>query len=104
GMLQLIQGPGSSARLLRLPGRALGPSAHVKPRSRAYLRRCIIESCGPRELCRPRPQSSWCSNSSTPPQKHGGDLKGENQLPKVVQGVKFQNGIEVIELSAHHAA
>ncbi len=31
-------------------------------------------------------------------------LKGENQLPKVVQGVKFQNGIEVIELPAHHAA
>ena len=25
-------------------------------------------------------------------------LKGENQLPKVVQGIKFQNGIEVIEM------
>jgi hypothetical protein len=25
-------------------------------------------------------------------------------LPKVVQGVKFQNGIEVIKMSAHHAA
>jgi len=24
-------------------------------------------------------------------------LKGENQLPKIVQGVKFQNGIEVIK-------
>ena len=31
-------------------------------------------------------------------------LKGENQLPKVAQGVKFQNGIEVIKMSAHHAA
>jgi transposase-like protein len=31
-------------------------------------------------------------------------LKGENQLPKVVQGVRFQNGIEVIEVPAHHAA
>jgi putative transposase len=31
-------------------------------------------------------------------------LKGENQLPKVVEGVKFQNGIEVIEVTAHHAA
>lgn len=31
-------------------------------------------------------------------------LKGENQLPKVVQGVSFQNGIEVIEMPAHHAA
>jgi hypothetical protein len=27
-------------------------------------------------------------------------LKGENQLPKVVQGIKFQNGIEVIKMSA----
>src|SRR5476651_348424 len=31
-------------------------------------------------------------------------LKGENQLPKVVRGVRFQNGVEVIEMSAHHAA
>ena len=31
-------------------------------------------------------------------------LNGENQLPKVVQCVKFQNGIEVIKMSAHHAA
>ena len=31
-------------------------------------------------------------------------LKGENQLPKVVQGVRFHNGIEVIEMPAHHAA
>ena len=31
-------------------------------------------------------------------------LKGENQLPKVVRGIKFQNGIEVIETPAHHAA
>jgi transposase-like protein len=31
-------------------------------------------------------------------------LKGENQLPKVVRGVKFQNGIEVTEIPAHHAA
>jgi putative transposase len=31
-------------------------------------------------------------------------LKGENQLPKLVRGVRFQNGIEVIEMSAHHAA
>jgi len=31
-------------------------------------------------------------------------LNGENQLPKLVQGVKFQNGIEVTEMQAHHAA
>ncbi len=31
-------------------------------------------------------------------------LNGENQLPKLVQGVKFKNGIEVTEMPAHHAA
>ena len=31
-------------------------------------------------------------------------LKGENQLPKIVRGVKFQNGVEVIEMPANHAA
>ena len=31
-------------------------------------------------------------------------LDGHNQLPKVIQGVRFQNGIEVIEMPAHHAA
>jgi hypothetical protein len=31
-------------------------------------------------------------------------VKGENQLPKVVRGVSFQNGIEITEMPAHHAA
>ncbi len=31
-------------------------------------------------------------------------LKGENQLPKVIAGIKFQNGIEVVKMPAHHAA
>ena len=31
-------------------------------------------------------------------------LKGENQLPKVIQGVKFSNGVEVINTPAQTAA
>ena len=31
-------------------------------------------------------------------------LKGENQLPKLVRGVKFHNGVEVIETPVNHAA
>ena len=31
-------------------------------------------------------------------------LKGTNQLPKVIAGVKFKDGIEVIEAPANHAA
>ena len=38
------------------------------------------------------------------PQKTWWRLMDENQLSKVVQGVRFQNGIEIIEMPAHHAA
>jgi transposase-like protein len=31
-------------------------------------------------------------------------LKGENQLPKVVEGVTFTNGVEVFQTSAQNAA
>ena len=31
-------------------------------------------------------------------------LKGENQLPKVVRGVTFRNGVEVINTPAQNAA
>jgi putative transposase len=31
-------------------------------------------------------------------------LKGENQLPKVVQGVTFRNGVEVVNTPAQNAA
>jgi transposase-like protein len=31
-------------------------------------------------------------------------LKGTNQLPKVIAGVRFQDGIEVIQVPANHAA
>jgi putative transposase len=31
-------------------------------------------------------------------------LKGENQLPKVIQGVTFRDGIEVSVLTSHSAA
>jgi transposase-like protein len=31
-------------------------------------------------------------------------LKGTNQLPKLIAGVKFQDGIEVIQVPANHAA
>ncbi len=31
-------------------------------------------------------------------------LKGENQLPKLIQGVTFKNGVEVINTPAQTAA
>src|SRR5271156_2025002 len=50
-----------------------GTTCARQTRSRACSPRCVIEPCGRRELCRRRPPSSWCSNSSMPPRKHGGD-------------------------------
>lgn len=31
-------------------------------------------------------------------------LKGTNQLPKVIAGVRFNDGVEVIQVPANHAA
>ena len=31
-------------------------------------------------------------------------LKGTNQLPKLIAGVRFQDCIEIIEMPANHAA
>jgi hypothetical protein len=31
-------------------------------------------------------------------------LNGENQLPKVIQGITFRDGVEVIETPAQNAA
>jgi hypothetical protein len=63
-----------------------------------------VDSCGQREPCRRRLPSSWSSKLVNAAAKTWRRLKGENQLPKVVQGVKFQNGIEVIKMPVHHAA
>jgi len=41
--------------------------------SRAYSPPCVIALCVPKEHYRRKPRSSWCLNSSMPPQKHGGD-------------------------------
>jgi len=65
----------------------------TKATSRACSRQCVIERCGQRVF--------KLVNAAA---KTWQRLKGENQLPKVVQGVKFQNGIEVITMPTHHAA
>ena len=94
------QGPGSFARLLRLPGRALGPSAHVNRSERSHGTRTV------------RTKGALSAKTAlmvfklvNAAAKIWRRLKGENdKLPKVVQGIKFQNGIEVIKMSARNAA
>ena len=68
-------------------------------RSRACSRRCPIEPCGQREPCRATPPSLMVFKQVNAAAKTWRRLKGENHLPKVVQGAKFQNGIEVIGLA-----
>ena len=97
------QGPRGAAGLLRLPGRALGPPAHVQP---------------DRERVRHRPaphrpdQGRAVADTARlmvfklvmAAAKTWRRLKGENQLPKVVQGVTFRDGVEVTETPAQSAA
>ena len=45
----------------------------------------------------------WCSSSPGRRQDMA-QAKGENQLPKVVQGVTFRNGVEVTNTPAQNAA
>jgi hypothetical protein len=45
---------------------------------------------------RTRPRSPWSSSWPKPHRKAGGAARGHNQLPKVNQGVKFTDGIEVV--------
>ena len=48
-----------------------------------------------RAACRTRRRSPWCSSSSDAAQKSWRRLDGHNQLPKLIQGVRFTDGIEV---------
>ncbi len=34
----------------------------------------------------------------------GGKLKGRNQLPKVIEGIKFNDGVEVTDSTENRAA
>ena len=73
-------------------------------RSRACSRRCGIEPCGTKGALSAKTAKLMVFKLVNAAAKTWRRLKGENQLPKVVQGAKFQNGIEVIKMPAHHAA
>ena len=81
----------------------LGPSAHVKPdRERvATVRHRTVRTKGALSAKTAKLMVFKLVNAAA---KTWRRLNGENQLPKVVQGVKFKNGIEVTEMPAHHAA
>ena len=55
------------------PAEPLGPSAHVEPHRERIRHRASSHCAYQRSTSRRKPRSSWCLNSSMPPQKHGGD-------------------------------
>ena len=91
----LEEGPGPAARLLRLSGRTLETPAHVNPIESTFatVRHRTIRSKG-------------CLSNKTAlamvfklvegAQKTWRRLDGHNQLPKIIRGVKFTDGCEVI--------
>src|ERR1700730_459653 len=97
------QRPRCFARLLRLPGRALEASAHIEP-SRKYIRdRAPSDGAFegvPIEQDRSRHDLQACSSC----RETLACLDGQNQLPKVILGVCFTDGIEVAKEEAQTAA
>ena len=98
------QRPRCFARLLQFPGRALEASAHNEPR-REHIRD------------RPPPDGTLeegCLSNKTAlamvfklaqaAEKHWRRLDGQSQLPKVILGVKFTDGIEVAKEQVQTAA
>jgi hypothetical protein len=80
----LIQDRDAMLAYLRLPGRALGPSAHIKPdRMKACLPPSVIERCGRRKPCRRRPPTSRCSTSCA---ALGGSASGPFAPPRGIVG------------------
>jgi hypothetical protein len=54
--------------------------------------------------CLPRPSGRVARHRPAKKLASWRRLKGENQLPKVVQGVTFRNGVEVNKTPAQNAA
>ena len=99
----LDQGPRRSARLLRLPGRALDHlrTSNAIESAFATVRHRTVRSKG--ALSR-RPRNSMIFKLADAAAKTWRRLNGHNQLPKIVLGVRFTDGIEVAEMPAHRAA
>jgi putative transposase len=97
------EGPGSSACLLRLPCRAWDHLRTSNPIESVFatVRHRTVRTKGSLSATTAK---LMVFKLVTAAAKTWRRLKGENQLPKVVRGVRFQNGIEVIEMPAHNAA
>ena len=87
------EGSPGPARILRFPGRALETPADLEP-DREHLRHRAAPHDPLEGLLSNRRRSPWCSSWSMRPESWR-RLDGHNQLPKLIQGVRFTDGIEV---------
>jgi hypothetical protein len=96
------QGSRRAARLLRLPGRALEAPAHdERHRLFATVRHRTVRSKG---CLSNKTALAMIFKLAEAVEKSWHRLKGHNQLPKIILGIKFTDGIEVVRLQAQTAA
>ena len=99
----LGQGPRGAAGLLRLPGRALEPPAHGPPIESVFatVRHRTVRTKGALSQDTARLMVFTLVMAAA---KTWRRLNGENQLPKVIRGVTFRDGVEVTDTPAQTAA
>jgi putative transposase len=97
------QGSRRTAGLLRLSCRALGsPAHHHSHRERVrHVRHRTVRTKG---SLSPTTAKLMVFKLVIAASKTWRRLKGTNQLPKLIAGVRFNDGIEVIHMPANHAA
>ena len=97
------QGSRSTAGLLQLPCRALGSLADDEPIESVFatVRHRTVRTKGSLSSTTARLMVFKLVIAAS---KTWRRLKGTNHLPKIVAGVRFKDGIEVLEAPANHAA
>jgi hypothetical protein len=84
------QGPGRSARLLRLPGRALEAHQDDEP-DRKHLRHRATKTKG----CLSRQTALAMTHQlMLSAKKKWRKLDGQNRLPEIIEGIEFRDGIK----------
>ena len=97
------EGPRNNAVLLRLPRRALGSFEDDEPHRKRVCDSSAQNGAHKRFVVIHNRKTDGIKLIIAA-SKTWRRLQGENQLPKVIGGVRFQDGIEVIEVPANHAA
>ncbi|MET4754431.1 hypothetical protein ABIB08_008810 [Bradyrhizobium sp. RT11b] len=90
-------------RSLRLPGRALGSFAYDQPH-RKRVRHRVAQNRANERIVVVTTARLIVFKLVIAASKTSRRLKGTNQLLKVIPGIRFNEGIEVIHMPANHAA